>query len=285
VPWQLTRDVEPYAERVIPLLSRDPALYTVALSVIDTLRAGHSFGEEPPLFGWLEEDGEIRGAVSHTPPFDLLLSVVPDPEPLVAALREAGAEVPGAHGQVDLVERFSAAWRAGTDLEATTWLQMRLFALGELDPPDPPPAGRARLATHGDLALALRWFDAFTEELNLPDRMSEERVRLAIDEERLWLWEDGEPGALALRTLAAAGVARIICVYTPPEQRGRRFGGAITAAACADALAREAERMVLFTDADNPAPNKVYERIGFRPVADYRVVHFNHDPADPPDLG
>ena len=31
---------------------------------------------------------------------------------------------------------------------------------------------------------------------------------------------------------------------------------------------------MLFTDADNPAPNKVYERIGFRPVGDHRVVHF-----------
>jgi predicted GNAT family acetyltransferase len=66
----------------------------------------------------------------------------------------------------------------------------------------------------------------------------------------------------------------VTCVYTPPERRGRRYGGAITAATCADALARDAERVVLFTDADNPAPNVVYERIGFRPVADHRVVRF-----------
>jgi predicted GNAT family acetyltransferase len=71
----------------------------------------------------------------------------------------------------------------------------------------------------------------------------------------------------------------VICVYTPPDQRGRRLGGAVTAAACADALAREAERVVLFTDAENPAPNKVYERIGFRPVADHRAVRFGSDSA------
>jgi predicted GNAT family acetyltransferase len=100
-------------------------------------------------------------------------------------------------------------------------------------------------------------------------------VRQTIEGGRLWLWEDGgEPVALALRTAAAEGVARVTCVYTPPERRGRRYGGAITAASCADALAREAERVVLFTDADNPAPNVVYERIGFRPVADHRVVRF-----------
>jgi ribosomal protein S18 acetylase RimI-like enzyme len=91
----------------------------------------------------------------------------------------------------------------------------------------------------------------------------------------LWLWEGGgEPVAVALRMPPAEGVARVVCVYTPPGRRGRRYGGAVTAAACADALARDAERVVLFTDADNPAPNKVYERIGFRPVADHRVVRF-----------
>jgi ribosomal protein S18 acetylase RimI-like enzyme len=275
VPWQFSDDVEPYALRVLPLLSRDPAANTIGLSVIDTLRAGQRFGGEPPFFGWLEEDGETRGAVSRAPPFDLLLAVVPDVDELVAALREHGIEVPGVNGEVDIVEAFSAAWRAGTDLEASTWLQLRLFALGVLAHPDPLPPGRARPATDDDLALAMRWFDAFSEELNLPERMAEPRVRLAIAEGQLWLWEDeGEPVALALRTPAAAGVARIICVYTPPELRGRQYGGAVTAAASADALARDAERMVLFTDATNPAPNKVYQRLGYRPVADHRVIHF-----------
>jgi predicted GNAT family acetyltransferase len=106
--------------------------------------------------------------------------------------------------------------------------------------------------------------------------MPEPRVRTMIGERLLWLWEhERKPVALALRTAPAQGVARVICVYTPPARRGRRYGGGITAAACADALARDAAQVVLFTDADNPAPNKVYERIGFRPVADHRAVRFH----------
>jgi hypothetical protein len=276
VPWQFSDDVDPYARRVVPLLSRDPAAYTIGLSVIETLRAGQRFGDDPPLFGWLEEDGDVRGAVSRTPPFDLLLSIVPDAGDLAAALRSQGLDVPGVNGEVDAVEAFSAAWRAGTDLQATTFLELRMWVLGELVPPDPPPAGAPRLATEDDRELAQRWFDAFSEELGLPDRMQEERVRALIDAGMLWLWEDGgETVALALRTPAAGGVARIMCVYTPPERRGRRYAGGITAQACSDALARDAERMVLFTDVHAPAPNKVYERIGFRPVADHRVVKFS----------
>ena len=68
MPWRFSDDVEPYAERVVPLLSRDPAAYTIGLSMIDTLRSGHRFGDAPMYFGWLEEDGEVRGAVSRTPP-------------------------------------------------------------------------------------------------------------------------------------------------------------------------------------------------------------------------
>jgi RimJ/RimL family protein N-acetyltransferase len=274
VTWRFSEDVEPYAEAVLPLLRQNPAARTVALTVIDALRAGHRFSDQPMLFGWLEEDGEARGAISHNPPYDLLLSVVPDPAELARALREADAAVPGVNGEVETVERFSAAWTDGIGLEAKTWLEMRLFELGRLETPDPPPPGAARPAEVADLEVAMRWFDAVTDELGLPDRLQEPYVRQTIDDGRLWLWDDGEPVALALRTAPAEGVARVTCVYTPPERRGRRYGGAITAAACADALEREAERVVLFTDADNPAPNVVYERIGFRPVADHRVVRF-----------
>ena len=277
MPWQFSDDVEPYADAVLPLLSRTPERCTVGLTVIDALRAGIRFSDQPMLFGWLEEDGEARGAISHNPPYDVLLSVVPDPAELAEALRAAGVAVPGVHGDIETVERFVAAWTEGTGVEASAWMEMRQFALGELEPPDPPPPGAPRPATPDDLGVAMAWFDAFTDELGLPEHMPEARAREAIADGLLWLWEDdgGTPVALAMRTAPAVGVARIICVYTPPEQRGRRYGGAVTAACCADAFEHGAERVVLFTDADNPAPNAVYQRIGFRPVADHRVVHFN----------
>jgi RimJ/RimL family protein N-acetyltransferase len=275
VPWRFTDDHEPYAERVVPLLSADPAASTVGLTIIDTLRAGHRWSDAPMVFGWLEEDGEVRGAVSRTPPYDFLLSVVPDAEELVAALRATEIEVPGVNGDVETVERFVVAWTAVTGDEARTHLEMRLFALGELAPPDPPPPGAARACEEADLELAMAWHAAFVEELALPGSEPEARVRQQIAEGRLWLWEDDGPAALAGRNAAAAGTARVGSVYTPPERRGRGYGGAVTAACCADALARGVERVVLFTDRSNPAPNKVYQRIGFRPVSDFRVTHFN----------
>ena len=123
----------------------------------------------------------------------------------------------------------------------------------------------------------MRWFDAFSEELNLPERMQEARVHALIADRMLWLWEDGPgPGRRSRCALpASAGVARINCVYTPPEQRGRRFGGAVTAACCRRRTrARRRAHRPVHRRRRTPRPNKVYERIGFRPVADHRVVHF-----------
>ncbi len=40
-----------------------------------------------------------------------------------------------------------------------------------------------------------------------------------------------------------------------------------------DAIAR-GEQVVLFTNLANPTSNAIYQRIGFRPVGDHRVVRF-----------
>ncbi len=81
--------------------------------------------------------------------------------------------------------------------------------------------------------------------------------------------------AFADRTPAVAGVARIAPVSTPPDRRRHGYAGAVTAACTADALARNAERVVLFTDLADPCATAMYQRLGFRPIGGRRVVGFN----------
>ena len=85
---------------------------------------------------------------------------------------------------------------------------------------------------------------------------------------------DGERVALAGRNAAAAAWRGSGRSTRRRSSAGAATAGAVTAACCADALARGVERVVLFTDLSNPAPNKVYQRIGFRPVSDHRVTRF-----------
>lgn len=167
VPWRLTSDVEEYAERTWDLLTRSPAEHTVPLTVLENVRAGRRWSDEPMLFGWYEAGGEeVRGAVLRTPPFELLLAVVPDEATaeLVAALRAAGADVPGVNGDVGGVECFTEAWTAATGERGTTKLALDLYELGALRHPEPAPAGRARAAEEADLDVAVRWYTAFQDE-------------------------------------------------------------------------------------------------------------------------
>lgn len=277
MPWDLTDDVEVYAERVWDLLAASPAENTIALTVIQKVRAGFRWSAEPMLFGWCDA-GQVSGAVSMTPPYELLLAAVPDGalDELVAALRTQIVGVPGVNGETATVDRFAAAWIAGSPLRATTTVRLRLYALRTLLPPTQPPAGRPRRACVGDVDTAAAWFTAFQTEAGVHAADVEPDVRDRIENGLLWLWEDsaGTVVSLAGRNRAAAGVARVGPVYTPPRHRRHGYGAAVTAACTSDALHRGADHVVLFTDLANPTSNTIYQHIGYRPVRDHKVVHF-----------
>src|SRR6266540_2936310 len=97
VPWVLTDDVAAFADHAWDLLARDPTEQTVALSIVESLRAGHRWSGVAPVFGWYPDDADARGAVCMTPPFELLLAAVPDDAiaELVDALRAGGVARPG----------------------------------------------------------------------------------------------------------------------------------------------------------------------------------------------
>jgi predicted GNAT family acetyltransferase len=161
-------------------------------------------------------------------------------------------------------------------------MRMRLYALGQLLPPDRPPPGQARTASAQDTALLLAWLDAFHDEAgpqgpNEAERLVNDRIGFG----GLVFWEHhGRPVSLAARNRAAAGQARIGPVYTPPELRGRGFGGAATVAITQAALDDGAEGVVLFTDLTNLASNTLYQRLGYRPVSDWTMLRFGAPSAE-----
>jgi len=277
VPWEFTDDVEVYAERAWDLLAVDPAENTLALTVIQSVRAGRRWSEDPMLFGWYEA-GRTAGAVSMTPPYELLLAAVPDHAlgELVSGLRARAVRIPGVNGDIATADRFAAAWTAGSPLRASAAMRLRLYVLGTLRPPTPPPPGRPRRAGQADFAGVAGWFTAFQTEGGVHAVDVGPVVRDRIEAGLVWLWEDtaGTAVSIAARNRTAAGVARGAPVYTPPEQRRHGYGTAVTAACTRDALDQDAEHVVLFTDLANPTSNAIYQQIGYRPVRDQQVIHF-----------
>lgn len=262
--------------RALGFLHSAPAHHTVLLSVTETLRTRgpHVYGDGDPLFGVAAgRDGAVCGAFVWTPPHRLSLSPLDGPATgaLVDALAAAGRELPGAVGDVTTVEAFVAAWARRTGVVATPGLRQRLYRLGDLTPPSPASAGRARVAGAGDRELLVRWYHGFLEAVGEPALMDGgEWADARIEYGGVTLWEapDGTPVSMAGTTRRSAGQVRVAPVYTPAAERGRGYGGAVTAEVSRAARDGGADEVVLFTDLANPTSNALYQRIGYRPVGD-----------------
>ena len=150
----------------------------------------------------------------------------------------------------------------------------RLYELGTLLEPEVPGSGRT--ATSEDFPLVAAWFQAFGEEVGMHlgnDLPGVVQRRIERGDVRLWT-VDGVPVSMAAVSPAIAGMCRIGPVYTPHSHRRQGYGAAVTADISATAMAERAERVVLFTDLDNPTSNAIYQSIGYRPVADYAHIVF-----------
>lgn len=275
--WSFTGDPEEFAATALPMMLAEPVSHTVAISVLDSVRAGQRYSEQPMTFGWYTEGGEVTGAVLQTPPWGLLVTALPvGSEPaLVEQLRQRGNSIPDANGAEDAVRRFGSSWVAGTGLTTELSIRQRLFRLDRLVPPDPAPAGSARLVDHADLDLVMDWMHAFRDEAEPrgggPVRsLHQDRIERKLT----WFWQDpqGDPVAIASRNVTVAGVSRVGPVYTPPEHRRNGYAAGVTAACSQHALDTDADQVILFTDVSNPTSNGVYQRLGYRPLVEDRLI-------------
>ena len=229
--WHEGDDVEQYLAAAGDLLFAEPGVHTIALSVCENARAR----PDGTRFAWWQEpDGEVTGCVSRTPPYPVCVGVLP--EHAMAPLVELW-EVDAVNAPTPVAAQVAAlaARRYGRTAHLKT--ADRLFRLGDLTPPATP--GSARSATASDTELLVRWFDDFTAEAGVLPQDTRKAVADRLGYDGFVLWEDaGEPVALAGHTHKAFQGMRIGPVWTPPERRGRGYGGAVTAAARAEVPGR-----------------------------------------------
>ncbi|MEU0189971.1 GNAT family N-acetyltransferase [Streptomyces afghaniensis] len=279
--WHLTRDLDTFLTRADAFLRSRPDLHTVPLTVTETLRTRgrHVYGDEIPEFGVLEQDGTVRATYFRTPPHRLNLTVLTagETDALAARLAALGQHLPGVQADRDTATAFAAAWQRHTGATATLRQRQRLYRLGTLAVPRPVPPGRPRIAGEADREQLIRWHEEFSASLGMGAvRDAAEWADARIEQGGITFWEtpDGTPAAMAGTTPEVAGQVRVASVYTPPHLRGRGYAGAATAEVSRAALAAGAQEVLLFTDLSNPTSNGLYQRIGYRPVADFAVYDF-----------
>lgn len=270
-----------------PLLLADEARHNLVLGLAATIR------DAPELYPrrsfWLvRREGRTVGAALRTPPHNLVLARPDNPGALAALADALTEDLPGVVGAVPEAEELARLWaeRAGRRAEVT--MRQGIYALERVEPLPPAPGTGRVAATPADRDLALRWWIAFGEEVLHEGGPSRDRDRaaagvdhrLASSAAGILLWEDaGETVSLAGWSGPTPNGIRVGPVYTPPELRGRGYATAVTAELSrrlldGDLFAGGRRFCFLYTDLANPTSNAVYERIGYRRVAESAEIAF-----------
>ena len=162
---------------------------------------------------------------------------------------------------------------------------LRISALSR-PPSRPDVPGAARGVTPEDAALLMDWSIAFARDADTHDPApTPADIEGVIARKRHFFWMlDGQPVAMAAMGRQMRGCGSIAPVYTLPEWRGRGFGGAITAHVVDQIFAAGRPTACLYIDANNPASNRCYAKLGFEPVCDSWVIRRMKDEGGAPEV-
>jgi hypothetical protein len=114
------------------------------------------------------------------------------------------------------------------------------------------------------------------EDPALARASTEWRVREQSSRLGLWVHEvEGQVTAMSGHSGPTPNGIRIGPVYTPPQHRGRGYASALVAAESQWLLDNGRSYCFLYTDLANPTSNSIYQRIGYRQIAQSAEYAFN----------
>lgn len=273
-------DLATHAAAVLPFLEGDPVVNNVPVGLVTSRLTGRVPVE--PDASWLRVlDGDaVCGVAVRTPPYGML--VTPMPPDAAAALADHlaadpdQATLPEVDGAAEVAEAFADRFAGLTGARVMAGTSQRVYRLDAVTPPAGVPGEPVPVAAGDEAALA-GWLAGFAHDTGgavRGDAVAALRGRVAAGA-RVFCWRvAGRPVAMDWISEPVAGVVRVSGVYTPPERRGRGYASALVAATSGLALAAGATACMLYTDLANPISNKIYQRVGYRPVRDTRSLIF-----------
>ena len=241
----------------------------------------HAYGDANPLMALVKDNaGEAKVSALMTPPFALIVQSEPLNKPALEALADLliakGFVLPGVNGIAEVSDCFAEIWQGKTGRQARRIVNTRAYELRQVLPIS-YPSGGMKLAEEADAQLAADMLNAMADEVIVgPKRLhTAQSVLDIIRKQCAFFWVDNSE--VVSITIASRPQIKGICVggvYTLPAYRRRGYARALVAEVSKELLARGYELTNLFTDLSNPTSNKIYQEIGYKPVADYYQYEF-----------
>ncbi len=241
-----------------------------------------------PFFAAVKDQvGNILLAAVMTPPHNMILAGGQDFDKglptLVDYLQKHQLELPGVIGPTHISDNFIDLWKRITNESGEIIMHQRVYELRAVRMP-PLPEGHFRVAFPEDSPHITEWLKAFSEEaLGESFGSASTRAKALIADGKIFVWEkEGELVSMAMKARPIAHSITISGVYTPPENRRNGYAMALVARLSQHLLDSGFQFINLFTDLENPTSNKIYQKIGYHPVCDFRMITFKRKRNRPP---
>lgn len=266
---QIENDLALFNKKVASFLEREPSLHSMILSLLkryEELNKPTSLIVSSPTLVGLQTEKERALLISSASETDA--------ENFAKELFQQNISLPGVNGPLPAVDAFAKTWERLSGQSLKLALNLRLFELRKVILPK-MPSGFFRLAKESDLDLLLKWIKEFHHEAIPHDPLSSDEVLLKslkqnIEGKNYFLWEaSGEIVCWVASSRETEREAWIAPVYTPQNLRGKGYASALVAEVSQRILNR-GKIALLFTDLANPTSNSIYQKVGYRPLTDFR---------------
>lgn len=227
--------------------------------------------KELPYFASVVDHGEVVACALRIPPHKLIVSRA-DQDATRAIARDAFAlypTLPVAIGPEPTVGTFASAWSELAGNTIRVGMRQRIHVIHAVEHLQLSVTGVLRRAEETDVGRIVPWVAAFHQEAN-PSEESDpaDVVRRYLSYRGLFVWDNEEPVSMIAFGGKTPNGVRISLVYTPPPFRRRGYATAAVAALTRLLLDEGNRYCCLYTDLANPTSNRIYQRIGYRPLCD-----------------
>ena len=270
---QLVRydDAAVFATRATGWLVENEAANNLLLGILPSLVESPRPGNERTYLASIEANDEIVGCAFRTPPFHL--GVTPMPAAALASLvADVAAVYPslsGVIGPPTTARAVADTWVAAHGGTARLAMQQGIYELERVNFPTTMPRGATRIADPTDAPLLRSWAQAFVADTGIPAHDVHGLADRLVAERAMAIWEvDGEPCCMTGVNGPTPNGIRVSYVYTPPDKRGRGYASALVAHVSRAQLDHGKRFCFLYTDLTNPTSNRIYQKLGYRQVAE-----------------
>lgn len=274
----LKQDVNELLSITEPILLKHEAENNLLLGLLGRMAEG---GDMESVFGYGKDHDGIRTVFLHTKGNRIILShetVWTDEEAaeLAQLVQALSPDLPGVIGPVQQANQFARAWQRLYGKQSKVHMNQFIYRLDKVK--DTGSArGQMRAANNADFALLRDWLIRFGKVTG--EHMTEERADAVIGrmiaQKRLYVWTvDGHIVSMAGCARESSHGIVINAVFTPDELQRRGYARRLVAALSATLLEEGKQFCCLFTNADDPGPNKLYQEIGYRRVTESCAIDF-----------